>query len=129
MAGAEKAFNQLQDAARAYMQEMGVPKHIQEDVLGTPSDQVLVLDEKTIKTHFWGELPYRHEWARARCSRLTEAETARAENYSRRIRGARSASDSGLSASDWADLGEIQKKRSEENKCEIAIIVQRRVDV
>ena len=59
---ARKAFDALQDSARDYMQEMGVPKHVQEDVLGTPSERALVLDDKTVKTYFWLELPYRHEW-------------------------------------------------------------------
>lgn len=61
-AEAKKAFDALQDSARDYMLEMGVPKHIQEDVLGTPSDRALILDEKTIKTYFWGGLPYLDEW-------------------------------------------------------------------
>ena len=80
-ADAKKAFDALQDSARDYMQEMGVPKHIQEDVLGTPSDRALILDEKTVKTYFWLELPYRHEWTKNRCSRLSESEAGRVESY------------------------------------------------
>ncbi len=45
---AKKAFATLQDSARDYMLEMGIPKHIQEDVLGTPSERALILDEKTV---------------------------------------------------------------------------------
>lgn len=59
-AEAKKAFDALQNSARDYMQAMGVPRHIQEDILGTPSERALVLDDKTVKTYFWGELPYRH---------------------------------------------------------------------
>lgn len=67
---AQKAFDALQAQARVYMSEMGVPTHIQEDVLGTPSDKALILDEKIIKTYFWGDLPSRHEWLIAKCSNL-----------------------------------------------------------
>jgi hypothetical protein len=74
---AKKAFDALQDSARAYMEEMGVPKHIQEDVLGTPSDRVLILDDKTIKTYFWGDLPYRDEWMKNKCSRPSDQESKR----------------------------------------------------
>jgi hypothetical protein len=42
------------------MAEMGVPKHVQEDVLGTPSERTLLLDEQTIETFFSGGLPYLH---------------------------------------------------------------------
>jgi hypothetical protein len=69
---AKKAFDALQDSARAYMEEMGVPKHIQEDVLGTPSDRVLILDDKTIRTYFWGGLPYLDEWKKNKCSQEDE---------------------------------------------------------
>jgi transposase InsO family protein len=70
---------------RDYMLEMGVPKHIQEDVLGTPSDRALILDEKTIKTYFWGGLPYLDEWKKNKCSRLSDQESKRMRIYSSRI--------------------------------------------
>jgi len=120
-ADAQKAFDLLQDSARAYMQEMGVPKHIQEDVLGTPSDRALVLDDKTVKTYFWLELPYRHEWKKNRCSKLSASEAQRAEDYSRRLLSARSASDADLSKAEWNDLTSLQKKQDEERRCSIAI--------
>ena len=81
-AEAKKAFDALQDSARDYMLEMGVPKHIQEDVLGTPSDRALILDEKTIKTYFWGGLPYLDEWKKNKCSRLSNQESKRMRIYS-----------------------------------------------
>ncbi|WP_305295594.1 hypothetical protein [Polaromonas sp.] len=125
-AEAQKIFAALQDSARAYMLEMGVPKHIQEDVLGTPSERALVLDEKTIKTYFWGALPYRHEWKKNRCSKLSELEAQRAENYSRRLLRARSASDSDLSKSEWDDLTALQKKQKEELDCAVTVERQSR---
>ncbi len=67
---AQAAYELLQKEARAYMSEMGLPPHIQEDVLNTPSDNLTFLDEKTIRTHIWGDLPYRHEWRKAKCSKI-----------------------------------------------------------
>ena len=71
-AEAQKKFVALQEKAREYMAEMGVPKHIQEDVLGTPSDKILLLDEKTVKTYFWGKAPYLQEWFVAKCGSTTD---------------------------------------------------------
>jgi len=127
-ADAQKAFDALQESARAYMQEMGVPKHIQEDVLGTPSERALVLDDKTVKTYFWLELPYRHEWKKNRCSKLSESETQRTEDYSRRLLRARSASDADFSKAEWNDLTALQKKQDEERRCDIEIEKQSRID-
>lgn len=124
---AQKAFNALQESARAYMEEMGVPKHIQEDVLGTPSERALVLDEKTVKTYFWQEIPYRHEWIRNRCSKLSDSERQRVENYSRRLLRVRSASDADLSKAEWDDLSSLQKKQKEEMDCAVQIERQSRV--
>ena len=125
---AKRAFEALQDRAREYMREMGVPQHVQEDVLGTPSDKILVLDEKTVKTYFWGDLPYRHEWIRNKCSRLSDAETARAQNYSSRFLRARSASDADLSKSELADFNALEKKQEDERNCKIQITKQSRSD-
>ena len=77
---AKRAFDSLQDSARSYMQEMGVPSHIQEDVLGTSSDRALIFDDKTVKTYFWGDLPYRHEWVLNKCSKLSDLERVRKRN-------------------------------------------------
>lgn len=127
-ADAQRAFDALQESARAYMLEMGVPMHIQEDVLGTPSERALVMDEKTVKTYFWGALPYRHEWKKNRCSKLSELEAQRAEDYSRRLLRARSTSDADFSKSEWNDLTALQKKQDEERRCDIEIEKQSRID-
>jgi hypothetical protein len=126
-ADAQKAFNALQESARTYMEEMGVPKHVQEDVLGTPSERALVLDDKTVKTYFWLELPYRHEWKRNRCTKLSDSEAQRAENYSRRLLRARSASDADLSKTEWEDLSSLQKKQKEELDCAVEVERQSRI--
>lgn len=127
-ADAQKAFDALQESARTYMQEMGVPKHIQEDVLGTPSERALVLDDKTVKTYFWLELPYRHEWKKNRCSKLSESETLRTEDYSRRLLQARSPAEADLSKVEWNDLTSLQKKQDEETRCDIGIEKQSRIE-
>lgn len=127
-ADAQKAFDALQESARTYMQEMGVAKHIQEDVLGTPSERALVLDDKTVKTYFWLELPYRHEWKKNRCSKLSESETQRTEDYSRRLLRVRSAAEADLSKAEWNDLAALQKKQDEERSCDIEIEKQSRIE-
>ena len=125
---AKKAFETLQESARDYMLEMGVAKHIQENVLGTSSERALILDEKTVETYFLGLLPYRHEWIRNKCSRLSSEETVRSEGYSRRLRKARSSTDADLSKDEWADLGILQKKQSEELHCAVVIDKQSRIE-
>jgi hypothetical protein len=120
---AKKAFDLLQQSARDYMVEMGVPKHIQEDILGTPSDKALLLEEKVIKTHFWGKEPYYHEWILNKCSKLTDAEQVRAKKYSSILRNTKD-----LSKQQMDDYKAIKKKQREEDNCEIKIIKQSRID-
>ena len=123
-----KAFDALQNSARDYMQEMGVPRHIQEDVLGTPSESVLLLDDKTVKTYFWGELPYRHEWIRNRCSILTSSDEARIDLYFKRLRAAKSPQAAALSKKEQSDLQDLQKKQGQERDCAIKINKQSRIE-
>ncbi|MGO9312431.1 MAG: hypothetical protein ACLQDI_06810 [Syntrophobacteraceae bacterium] len=122
---AKKEFESLQNRARDYMQEMGVPKHIQEDVLGTPSDRALILDEKTVKTYFWGDLPYRHEWLKAKCSRLSDDERMRWDAYLRESITRRG--QTGMSRSEPSDLQSLQQKAREEMDCDISLTSQSRI--
>jgi len=124
---AKKAFDALQDNAREYMQEMGIPKHIQEDALGTPSDRVLIFDDKTVKTYFWGGVPYLDEWKKNKCSRLSDQESKRMRIYSSRMISSKPSGTAELSKGEWADLGTLQKKQDDETKCEIAIDRHNRV--
>ncbi len=107
------------------MQEMGVPKHIQEDVLGTPSDRALILDEKTVKTYFWLELPYRHEWLKAKCSRLSDDKRMRLDGYSRKLRTARGSDV--LSGGESSDFQSLVQKQREEMDCDISLTSQSRI--
>lgn len=125
---AKSALARLQQSAQEYMTEMGVPAHVQDDLLGTASDRALVLDETTIKTYFWGDLPYIYEWTKDKCRVLSDAERERSENYSRRLAGVASASDADFSKTEWADLGALQKKQDTEHKCKLSIGQKRRAD-
>lgn len=118
---AEKAFNILQDSAKKYMDEMGVPKHIQEDILGTPSDRILIFDDKTQKTYFSREIPYRNEWIKNRCSKLTIQESGRYETYLRRIILARNNPSQSLSESERYEFKELEKKSRDESDCAIKV--------
>lgn len=81
MQNAQIEFDRLQNEARKYMVEMGVPAHVQEDVLGTSSDKLIVLDDMTVSTYFTQDLPYRYEWLKNKCAVLTDAEAAHYKNY------------------------------------------------
>jgi hypothetical protein len=118
---AEKAFTALQNSAREYMGEMGVPQHVQEKVLGTPSDKVLVLDEKTVKTYFWLDLPYRHEWLKNKCTRLSESERTRNQLYSDRLLASGGTTDAGLSKEERADMKVLQSKQDAELQCDVTL--------
>jgi hypothetical protein len=116
---AEKKFADLQTNARRYMKEMGVTDNVQDLVMNTPSDGIVVLDEQMVKTYFWGEQSaYRHEWVRSKCSVLSDAERARSEGYSIRLRQAYNhGGQPGLSKTEYTDLEEIQKKEEQETVC------------
>lgn len=125
---AQAAFDDLQQSARQYMFEMGVPQHIQEEILGTPSERTLILDDSVVKTYFWGALPYRHEWKRNRCIFLTEQESLRLEEYSERlIRAARSPKIRILD-SERSDFAALQEKQRQEMRCDIEIENNSRIE-
>jgi hypothetical protein len=56
---------------------MGVPKHIQDEILGTPSEKAIKLDDNTVKFYFHGDIPYRHEWLQAKCGEVKDDEKIR----------------------------------------------------
>jgi hypothetical protein len=112
---AMKAFDALQRMASEYMDDMGVPQHVQEDVLGTPSDRTLLLDDRTVRTYFSGDLPYRDEWTRNRCSRLTTGERARLANSERPLTAGSAAEARPAQAEQG--LRELQTMRGEELAC------------
>lgn len=116
-----KAFDALQLTATQYMEDMGVPTHVQEDVLGTPSDRTLILDGKTVETYFSGDLPYRDEWIRSRCSRLSPDERGRLEQYSERLLMGGPAADARPAERESADLRDLETRHSEERTCAIAV--------
>ena len=122
---AKAAFDALQSSARDYMTEMGVPPHVQEEVLGTPSDRNLFLDERTIKTYFSGDLPYHREWLANRCGALSSSEKQRSNVYSARLRvgGKLSA----FSTDERSDFDALQEKEHAERKCVIAVTDQSRL--
>ena len=127
-AEAKKEFDKLLNSSRDYMTEMGVPKHIQDDVLGTSSDQALVLDEKTVKTYFWLDLPYRHEWLKNKFSKLSDEEKSRDDGYTQRlIKSGYSYARANLSKEEQADREILRKKKQEESNCRLLFDRQNRI--
>lgn len=127
-ADARKAFDELQQSARDYMVEMGVPKHIQEDLLGTPSDKALILDEKIVKKHFWLKIPYRHEWIRNICGRLSVSEFAELDSYYNRLIKAGYSFKVAFSSEEEDRMKALMAKKEPESKCEIEVVKQGRFD-
>jgi hypothetical protein len=102
---AQAAFDALQRDARAYMTEMGVPPQVQEEVMGTPPDKGVVLDDKTVRNYFVGEIPYQQEWRHAKCAQLSPVETQRRNVL----------------------IAKMQKKWDLENECQGTLGVQSRI--
>jgi len=124
---AKKEFDTLQNSARKYMGTMNVPEHIQEDVLGTPSDRILILSDKTIKTYFWLDLPYRHEWLMNKCSRLSSDEKSRFEAYKKKVSRLRNPSARDFSKSDLNDYVTLSDKQMEEVECVSSVVKESRI--
>lgn len=68
---AKKIHDQLMNEARTYLAEMDVPKHLSDEVLAIPSNKAKILSMDTIKTHFWGKLPFKEEWLLNKCGDYT----------------------------------------------------------
>jgi hypothetical protein len=98
------------------MTEMGVPPHVQEEVLGTPSDRSLLLDERTIETYFSGDLQYHREWIANRCGALSSFEKQRSNGK-----------PSAFSTDERSDFAALQEKEHAERKCVIAVTDQSRL--
>ena len=71
---AQIAFNLLQKTSKDYMNEMGVPSHVQDKLLATQSNSIWMLDTNTINTYFHSYAPYRLEWLKNRCSNADKDE-------------------------------------------------------
>ena len=123
-AQAQVEFAKLQDEARSYMSEMGVPAQIQEDVLSTPSDDRSVLDEATVRRYFWGDLPARHEWLVARCSRMSSDDRNRLELL--RYRLFRNIGND-FTARDNADLKRLDQLDLQEESCKVPLTESSRI--
>ena len=114
---ARTVFETLQKDAQAYMHEMGIPEYVQEDILATPSERSLLLDDKTVRTYLRGALPYRHEWKRNRCAKLSAAEVQRLENFTEHQLKAGSTGEIEFTSAEWDDYSFLKKKQDEENAC------------
>lgn len=110
---ARSAFARLQDTARVYLTEMEVPTEVQEKLFSTPSDDILVLDEDTVRTHFLGTLPYLDEWTRGRCAILSSDKVALEESLSNKFRAQT------LSEGELSTLTELRDLQRQERNCRI----------
>ena len=119
---AQAAFNALQRDARAYMAEMGVPPQVQEEVMGTPPDKGVVLDDETVRKYFVGEIPYQQEWRHAKCAQLSPIETQRLDALVTKMLAVET-----LTSAEWSEYSPMDKKRKLEWACQGALRVQSRM--
>lgn len=120
---ARTEFERLQTLARAYMKEMSVPDFIIEEVLNTPSDKVLVLEERIVRTHFWGDSPYRQEWRKARCAKLSAGELSELNTLSSQLLSTRTLPNDRL-----ARLTELRSIQDSELKCQVTLLRESRLN-
>jgi hypothetical protein len=123
-AQAQVEFAALQAEARSYMSEMGVPAHIQEQVLSTPSDGRFVLDEATVKTYFWGDLPARHEWLVAKCSGMSRSDRTKLDLLRSRL--SRNVGKD-FTSQEEADLRRLDRLDLQEESCRIPLTESSRI--
>lgn len=123
---AKSLYSKLQSDARSYMESMDIPLHVQEDVMSTSSDEVLVLNEDIVKKYFWGALPYRDEWLRNKCSLMSLNERIVLKKYAKRMMtfarkyGSSNISshrDMGFTDVEWNEYLKFRDKEDEEIKC------------
>jgi hypothetical protein len=119
---AQAAFDALQRDARAYMTEMGVPPQVQEQVMGTPPDKGVVLDDKTVRNYFVGEIPYQQEWRHAKCLQLSPDQTQQLDTLTAKMLAAGK-----LTSAEWSEYSPMNKKRDLELACQGAVRVQSRM--
>jgi hypothetical protein len=90
--------------------------------MGTPPDKGVVLDDKTVRNYFVGEIPYQQEWRHAKCAQLSPVETQR-----RNVLIAKMLAAGKLTSEEWAEYNPMQKKWDLENECQGTLGVQSRI--
>jgi hypothetical protein len=83
-AEAKLAYDKLVSRSSAYMDEMDVPKGIQECVMNTPGDTIATIDP-TLASGLFGDLPYREEWLNAKYPLLSKKDDAALDVLRERI--------------------------------------------
>lgn len=125
---AQAAFDVLQHDARTYMTEMGVPPQVQEEVMGTPPDKGVLLDDKTVRNYFVGQIPYQQEWRHAKCAQLSPVESQRLDVLIAKMQSAEPVKMlAALTSEEWAEYNSMHKKRDLEWECQSALRVQSRM--
>lgn len=117
---ARMAFERMVRDAQAYMNEMGVPQHLQDRVLSTPPDRVWLIEEAVIRQYFLGAAPYRAEWLKGRCASLSAEERSQLDRFRERSLASSTGSRSPFSVSETAEYRRLQDGDDAQRKCEIA---------
>lgn len=114
---AEEQYGNLTRLSQAYLEEMGVPNAVIDEVMNTPSDKIRVLSEDVVRTHFWGYSPARGEWIRAKCNTFTSHEEAELSQLSKKLlsQGAE------ISDRDFSRHQVLDEKREGDKKCELKV--------
>jgi hypothetical protein len=71
---AEQAYGLLVDAVQAYLNEMDVPKKYFDQMIRTPSGNVVFLPWRQADKDFGGYIPGIAEWLKSRCGAMTPTE-------------------------------------------------------
>ena len=82
----------------------------------------MVVDEKTIRDYFVGQIPYQQEWRHAECAQLSSVEAQRLD-----VLVAKMLAPGTLTSEEWAEYTPMQKKRDLETACQGALRVQTRM--
>lgn len=109
---ASVAFDKLQYDSKVYMEEMGVPKNVQDNVLGTSSDSGFLIDIDTVNLYFNDYIPFRHEYLLNKCSKLNTLESIKLSNY---LNGEKSLDE--YSETEKMDAKQLIERKTLEWKC------------
>ena len=90
--------------------------------MGTPPDKGVVLDDKTVRNYFVGEIPYQQEWRHAKCAQLSPVETQRLD-----VLGSKMLAAGTLTSAEWSEYSPMDEKRKLEWACQGALRVQSRM--
>jgi hypothetical protein len=120
---AQIAYDDLIRLTRDYMLEMGVPPHVQEEILSVPSDKYKVLEEKIVDNYFLGPIPSWFEWQKSKCPPISSFDRSRLDELSRKLE----TQQNNFTKENLTEIRTLNEKKDQVSTCTLTLAEESRL--